>query len=48
MQQTTPFSFKLRNCMLGVSLDAHKRIQVNVPLKQNDAMTLLKNVREVK
>ncbi|XP_023349462.1 lysosome membrane protein 2 isoform X2 [Eurytemora carolleeae] len=32
--------------LTGVSLDAHKRIQVNVPLKQNDAMTLLKNVRE--
>ena len=48
MQQTNPFSLNYEIVCSGVSLDAHKRIQVNVPLKQNDAMTLLKNVREVK
>eukprot|EP00088_Acartia_fossae_P044583 TRINITY_DN4740_c0_g1_i3.p1 TRINITY_DN4740_c0_g1~~TRINITY_DN4740_c0_g1_i3.p1 ORF type:complete len:556 (-),score=84.27 TRINITY_DN4740_c0_g1_i3:103-1743(-) len=31
--------------MTGVALDAHKRIQVNVPLMQNDQLTYFKNVK---
>ena len=32
----------------GVALDAHKRIQVNVPLMQNDRLTYFKQVKNVR